>query len=42
MTAVDKILGRIEHIHHYKTPAENRVAALSAIRKMQQVLSGDE
>jgi hypothetical protein len=42
MGSVNKILERIQHIHWNKMPSENWAAALSAIRKMQQVLSGNE
>jgi hypothetical protein len=42
MGSVDKALDRIQHGHWNKTPAENWGAALSCIRKMQQVLSGRE
>jgi hypothetical protein len=42
MGSVDKIFERLRYAHWNQTPADNWRAALSAIRKMQQVLSGSE
>lgn len=42
MGSVDKIFERLRYAHWNQTPADNWRSALSAIRKMQQVLSGSE